>query len=418
MRILYRYNNIPLTPCFGILYNWYAVDDSRELTSSADWVVPPHSDYENLRIYIDPIGAYNDNIAGDKLRKSGNTYWLDDRGSDFFGFDARGTGQRGPTGVFEQFRNQLSLWVSDDLIATTTYTPFMKSNLSVFYTGFTSFKKSGESVRLVKDATGLADGVTTTYVGNDSKTYNAVVINELYWTDQNLEETEYRNGDPIPYVSDPTSWSNLTTGALCLYDNNPDYACKTAPVILEVIKYGYLYNQHVVTDVREIANTGWHLSTSGDMALLDSYLGAWQTNGGRLKEIGTEYWTTPNTGATNEVGFNIRGSGHRATTTGAYEELNESGWFWRSNTTGSYKCEYDTAARSIPGVSGNNWGFPIRLIKDSTTLSHGEFGIYTGNDGKIYRTICIGTQEWLADNLAETEYRDNSSVPTVTNSAT
>jgi uncharacterized protein (TIGR02145 family) len=56
----------------------------------------------------------------------------------------------------------------------------------------------------------------------------------------------------------------------------------------------------------------------------------------------------------------------------------------------------------------------VRLVKDTTTLSDGETGTYTGNDGKVYRTICIGTQEWLADNLAETKYRNNDSIPEVT----
>ena len=60
----------------------------------------------------------------------------------------------------------------------------------------------------------------------------------------------------------------------------------------------------------------------------------------------------------------------------------------------------------------------IRLIKDSTTLTHGQTGTYTGNDGKVYRTICIGTQEWLADNLCETLYRDGSPIPEVTDNAT
>ena len=65
-----------------------------------------------------------------------------------------------------------------------------------------------------------------------------------------------------------------------------------------------------------------------------------------------------------------------------------------------------------------SYGMSIRLIKDSTTLTHGQKGSYTGNDGKIYRTICIGTQEWLADNLCETLYRDGSPIPEVTDAAT
>ena len=54
------------------------------------------------------------------------------------------------------------------------------------------------------------------------------------------------------------------------------------------------------------------------------------------------------------------------------------------------------------------------LIKDSNTLTDGEGGSYTRNDGKVYRTICIGTQEWLADNLAETKFRNGDDIPEVT----
>ena len=59
-------------------------------------------------------------------------------------------------------------------------------------------------------------------------------------------------------------------------------------------------------------------------------------------------------------------------------------------------------------------GISIRLVKDSTSLTHGQTSHYTGNDGKVYRTICIGTQEWLADNLCETEYRDGTPIAEVT----
>ena len=64
------------------------------------------------------------------------------------------------------------------------------------------------------------------------------------------------------------------------------------------------------------------------------------------------------------------------------------------------------------------FGMSVRPVKDSTILTHGQSGTYVGNDGKVYRTICIGTQEWLADNLCETLYRDGSPIPEVTDAAT
>ena len=42
---------------------------------------------------------------------------------------------------------------------------------------------------------------------------------------------------------------------------------------------------------------------------------------------------------------------------------------------------------------------------------------YTGNDGKIYRTVKIGNRVWIADNLAETKYRDKSTIPEVTDNS-
>jgi len=43
-----------------------------------------------------------------------------------------------------------------------------------------------------------------------------------------------------------------------------------------------------------------------------------------------------------------------------------------------------------------------------------ETGTMTGNDGRKYQTIKIGTQWWMAENLKETKYRDGSSIPKVT----
>jgi len=40
-------------------------------------------------------------------------------------------------------------------------------------------------------------------------------------------------------------------------------------------------------------------------------------------------------------------------------------------------------------------------------------GTLTGNDGRTYKTVRIGNQVWMAENLLETQYRDGSVIPKV-----
>jgi len=192
---------------------------------------------------------------------------------------------------------------------------------------------------------------------------------------------------------------------------------------MEPIDYGLLYNWYAATDVREITSAGWHVPTEADVTILQTYLGGEPVSGGKLKETGIVYWTTPNTGATNETGFNARGAGLRID--GVFSDINS--WFelWTTNND-PLDPDYSTA----PAITYNDasfyiWsqseekinGCSIRPIKDSTTLTHGQTGTYTGNDGKVYRTICIGTQEWVAHNLVETKYRNGDPIPEVTDDA-
>jgi hypothetical protein len=59
--------------------------------------------------------------------------------------------------------------------------------------------------------------------------------------------------------------------------------------------------------------------------------------------------------------------------------------------------------------------YSVKLVADSTTKTDGETGQYTGNDGRVYSTICIGSKEYLSENLKETEYRDHSAIAEVVN---
>jgi len=187
------------------------------------------------------------------------------------------------------------------------------------------------------------------------------------------------------------------------------------------IKYGLLYNWYAVTDARLICSAGWHVPVKAEWDTLNTYLGGDAIAGGKLKETGTTYWNSPNTGATNEVGFNARGASYRLANDGTFALLKDTSFImatdrylgvWYYYLPLSCNNDDDSILFALPRT-----GSSIRLIKDSTDLEIGETGTYTGNDGRVYRTICIGTQEWLADNLAETKYRNGDTIPEVTNNA-
>lgn len=184
------------------------------------------------------------------------------------------------------------------------------------------------------------------------------------------------------------------------------------------INYGYLYNWYALNDSRNICAPGWHLFTPTERNQLLSDLGGTSVAGGAMKVTGTSYWTTPNTGATNSSGLNVRGGGRRSNT-GGFGDLGINIYIWSYAPASSVvlRCQYNT---SVADTVLNNYkdGAYVRLIKDSTTLNDGETGTYTGNDGKVYNTVCISGVEYLSDNLAETKYRNGDTIPKITDNTT
>jgi uncharacterized protein (TIGR02145 family) len=176
--------------------------------------------------------------------------------------------------------------------------------------------------------------------------------------------------------------------------------------------YGLLYNWYAATDVRNIAPAGWHVPTQSEFQALITYLGGELVAGGKLKELGTDYWDPPNSGATNEVGYNGRGTGVRTSYGGSFLGIKINATFWSSTTGGVYakgmSIVNSNAYASINDLDYEN-GLPLRLIKDDSV----DPGKMTGIDGQIYPTVKVGIQVWMAQNLAETKYRNGDSIPEV-----
>lgn len=192
--------------------------------------------------------------------------------------------------------------------------------------------------------------------------------------------------------------------------NNPLLGRETKSEAL--VEYGYLYNWPAATGGNFAR--GWRLPSNSDFATLATTLGGIAIAGGYMKEIGTTYWNSPNTGADNSSGFNGRGSGRRSNL-GIYSDLLIIGNFWSStvkDSVESYKSYlFNNSDDYYQGLYGTDKkeGLSIRLVKNDSNDPG-----FVDIDGKRYATVKIGNQVWMAENLMAQNYFDGTSIPEVT----
>ena len=79
------------------------------------------------------------------------------------------------------------------------------------------------------------------------------------WAITNAQVQTYRDGTPIPEVSDATQWTNLTTGAWCYYDNDP-----SKEKLYNFYAIQGIHDNDPTTSNKEFAPEGWHVPTRSD----------------------------------------------------------------------------------------------------------------------------------------------------------
>jgi uncharacterized protein (TIGR02145 family) len=192
----------------------------------------------------------------------------------------------------------------------------------------------------------------------DGNQYPSVIIGTQEWMAENLRTTSYANGDPIPNVTDDTQWYYLTTGAWVHYNNDSQYENP----------YGKLYNWHTVNDSRNVCPVGWHVPSDAEWTVLSDYLGGATVAGGKMKSIGTQYWQSPNTDATNESGFSgLPGGSYHYYGGFSFIEIGKEGCWWSSTESGPTIALYRSLFYASDNVSsyadGKLNGFSIRCLK-------------------------------------------------------
>ena len=303
----------------------------------------------------------------------------------------------------------------------------------------TRLSSSSVSVAYVKPSTVVKGTMTDE---RDGKTYKTVKIGTQTWMAENLNYAY--TGVPFivgDYISDSTSWC---------YDNDP----------ANCAKYGRLYTWSAVMDsvgtwsengkgcgykttcsatypVRGICPEGWHVPDTTDWETLEIAVSGSDPAGKKLKAA--PKWNRTGTwNGTDNYSFSALPAGYRSNNSFFDFDFSNKGFFavfWSSTERGSdvnyIRLDYNSDYMFFVYNKVKDEGMPVRCVKDevrsSVTPKSGDSetsvsssssvksssssvayvdpsavvkGTMTDKrDGKTYKTVTIGTQTWMAENL-------------------
>ena len=244
------------------------------------------------------------------------------------------------------------------------------------------------------------DNVIDNYPGggivldNEGNKYPYVAIGDKKWTIISADVVTYRDGTPIPQVTDAIEWSNLTTGAWCYAYNENSWV--------------RLYNWYAVAGIhdnddgtpnKEFAPDGWRVPTFNDWSELETFLISngynWDhtTTDNKISSSLTysEYFSvegnrniygpgwerseisgSPGRRFVNiNTNFQANPWGYRSSWTGEFEGVENLALFWSSTSSNSvlgyYMIIYHDRVYTELTNSDSIWksgGMQVRFVKD------------------------------------------------------
>lgn len=186
-------------------------------------------------------------------------------------------------------------------------------------------------------------------------------IGDQVWLTKNLNTSSFRNGDPIPEVTEYREWARLikkNKPAWCYYENDTQKGTE----------YGKLYNWYAVSDPRGLAPEGWHISSETEWKQIIDSLGDLSSAGVKMKSnAGWVAASFPNKAGTNESGFNGLPGGVRKRN-GRFKYAGYLGCWWSSTNKGEKRALFFGLHNELANVIRKNdrkqMGFSVRCVKD------------------------------------------------------
>lgn len=204
----------------------------------------------------------------------------------------------------------------------------------------------------------------------DGRVYKTVKIGTQIWMAENLAY--------LPSVSTVAQKTFKTKGVFYYVYDYDGLDVNAAKATSNYVTYGVLYNWPAAMASSESSSTtpsgvkgvcpeGWHLPSSAEWILLIDYLGGNVAAGGKLKEIDTSLWKSPNGGATNESNFSALPGGCRYYK-GSFENIGLLSYWWTATENNSEDAIYQSVGYGFSNMGSYNYekemGFSVRCVKD------------------------------------------------------
>jgi uncharacterized protein (TIGR02145 family) len=139
-------NDVSNSHTYGLLYNWYAVNDPRNICP-AGWHVPTDPEWNTLVTYLG-----GDNVAGGKLKETGTTHWISPNigATNSSGFTALPGGRAICDATFDYLGERGEWWCAMECDAGNAWYIGLIYLSGFIYKDYNT-KKNGFSVRCLKD---------------------------------------------------------------------------------------------------------------------------------------------------------------------------------------------------------------------------------------------------------------------------